>query len=46
MDTDPRQPQPIEYPPPTLTGEGEDRAKWAWNINPNDEYLETVGVKS
>lgn len=39
-------PQPVELPPPTLAGEGEDRAKWAWNISTNDDYLETLEVNT
>jgi hypothetical protein len=43
MDTT-QPPQPLELAPPVLAGEGVDRAKEAWNVNPTIEYLETVGV--
>jgi hypothetical protein len=38
------QPEPVELPPPVLAGEGVDRAKEAWNVNPTIEYLETIEV--
>jgi hypothetical protein len=46
MDTATTQPQPIDYPPPVLAGEGEDAGKWAWNINPDDEFSECLGVQT
>jgi hypothetical protein len=46
MDATTQPPQPLELPPPVLAGEGEDRGKWAWNINPDDEFSECLGVKT
>lgn len=35
-------PEPVDYPPPALAGEGEDRAKWAWNINTDSDFEECL----